>query len=78
MPRQDSTTDQLESVACLLVKAGHSTAAAWVRAWDDYKLPITPADLELVNQMAVIHGCYDAHDAVLMRTGKHNLQRCSR
>jgi hypothetical protein len=68
MPRQDSTTDQLESVAEEAKRYGLLEAVIWLNAWnDDYKRSLNPQAFQLLCKIAVQLGCYDAHDAMRMR-----------
>lgn len=69
MPRQDSTSDQLEDVARWAEEAGHQEAAAWVRDWDDYHRFLSERAFTALCAIAIANGCYDAHDAIRRRVG---------
>lgn len=65
--RQDSTRDQLETVAQKAREQAFPELADWLDDWDNWQLPI---DLDLLNigiLIAAEEGCQDADTAIRRR-----------
>ncbi len=65
LPRQDSTTDQIKSVAKSLDERGFAIPAMQVR--EDLVHEMEQNDYERACREATRMGCYDAHDWLLAR-----------
>jgi hypothetical protein len=68
MPRQDSVTAQLQTVAEKARERNFEVGALWIeeKRGNDQ---ITPEGFQLLCRIAVYEGCYDAHDALKRRYG---------
>ena len=65
--RQDSTADQLDTVALVAADKGLVALSEWVTDWEDWTRKISYGDLVKLNTLAIEEGCRDAADAMKLR-----------
>jgi len=65
--RQDSTSDQLDTVALVAAERGLVALSEWVTDWADWTRKISYEGFVQLNTLAIEEGCRDAADAMKRR-----------